>query len=404
MRAISAEELPALARVVESAFLSDFREDEQDPELELYEPDRSLVIFDGQAPVASAVALTRDLTVPGGPVPAACVSWVAVAPTHRRRGLLSRMMRHQLTQLHDEQQESIAVLWASEAAIYGRFGYGLASQACQVTVSTRNARLRPDLGRDGRVQLLAADEALPAMTAIYEGVRRQRVGLLDRSGGWWQARLFYPERRREGTSGLRFAVHVDGGGSPDGYAIFHTKPSWEATGPRGEVGVREVMASTPAGYAGVWRFLIELDLVRQVRWDRATPDEPLPYLLDNPAAVQQALSPAMWVRIVDVDRALAARRYSTPVDMVLDIGDEVCPWNAGRYRLTGDEGGAACTRTDDAADLTLPATSLGAAYLGGTTLSALGAAGLVTEHRSGALAAASAALRAGRPPHGLEVF
>ncbi|PZS25388.1 MAG: GNAT family N-acetyltransferase [Pseudonocardiales bacterium] len=404
MRPITVEELPVLGRLVGSIFLNDHHEDEEAIEAPVYEPERSLAIFDGGAPVASAVAFTRTVTVPGGPVPAACVSWVAVAPTHRRRGLLTRMMRHQLTELHDQQREPIALLWASEASIYGRFGYGLAGQSCLVTVSTAAARMPADAGRGGRLRLLTADEAMPPMTAIYDSVRADRVGLLDRRGAWWQRRLFDPERWREGASSLRFAVHHDDDGSPDAYAIFNTKPSWGATGPNGEVGVREVQATTPAGYAAIWRFLLEIDLVRTVTWHLAAADEPLPYLLDNPDAVQQALRGALWVRIVDVDRALSARRYSTRIDTVLELSDKLCPWNSGRYRLTADAAAATCSRTGDPADLSLSVTTLGAAYLGGTTLGRLAGAGLVTEHRTGAVAAASTAFQAVRPPYSPEIF
>ncbi len=404
MRPISVEELPALARLVGSIFLSDHHDDEDEIESQVYEPERSLAIFDGGRPVSSAVAYTRDVTVPGGRLPAACVSWVAVAPTHRRRGLLTRMMRRQLTDLHEQQREPIALLWASEATIYGRFGYGLASQACRLTVSTAQARLPSGVGRSGRLWLATAEEALPAMTAVYEAARADRVGLLDRPGAWWRRRLFDPEHWRQGASSLRFAVHDDDDGSPDAYAIFNTKPSWDATGPRGEIGVREVQAITPSGYAAIWRLLTEMDLVRQVHWDRAAADEPLPYLLGNPGAVQQTLSDGLWVRIVDADRALAARRYSTRIDTVIEITDEFCPWNAGRYRLTGDADTATCATADDPAELTLSATTLGAAYLGGITLTTLAAAGLVTEHRPGALAAASTAMRGARPAYAPEVF
>jgi len=404
MRPISREEFPAVARLVESIFLSDHHDDEMEDERGVFETERSLAVFDDDAPVASAVAYSRDVTVPGGPLPAACVSCVAVAPTHRRRGLLTRMMRQQLTDVHDRQREPIALLWASEASIYGRFGYGLASQACRLTVSTPDARIPGGVGREGRVRLATSEDALPAMTAVYEAARADRVGLLDRRGGWWRRRLFDPVRWRDGATSLRFAVHEDEAGTPDAYAIFNSKASWDHSGPRGELGVREVQAVTPSGYAAVWRLLIEMDLVRQVRWDRAAADEALPLLLGNPDAVQQGLSDGLWARIVDIDRALAARHYSTDVDMVLEVTDEFCPWNAGRYRLTGDCDGATCATTGGAADLTMSVTTLGAAYLGGTTLATLAAAGLVTEHRAGALALASIAFRGSREPYAPEVF
>lgn len=403
MRPITGEELPALTRLVESIFLSDHHDDEEAVEAALYETERSIAIFDGGMPVASAVAYSRVATVPGGPAPAACLSWVAVAPTHRRRGLLTRMMRHQLTELHQHHGEAIALLWASEASIYGRFGYGVAGHCCRLTVSTPDARMLPGAGRSGRIRLLDADDALPLMVSLYESVRPERVGLLDRCDAWWRRRLFDPERWREGASSLRFAVHEDARGRPDAYAIYNTKDGWDH-GPRGVVGIREILAGTPSGYAGIWRFLSEMDLVRQLRWDRAAADESLPFLLGDPGAVQQELVHGLWVRIIDVDRALSARCYSTAIDTVLEVDDEFCPWNRGRYRLAGDAGSATCSRTDDAAELSLSATALGAAYLGGTSLSRLAAAGLVTEHRPGALDAASAAFRGAREPFAPEVF
>lgn len=405
IRPITLEELPALFRMVNAVFLSDVHDDELEHKRLVFEPERSVAVFDGGEPVGSAGAYTRDMTIPGGPIPVAGVTWVAVAPTHRRRGLLTQMMRHQLDELHGNGREPVAVLWASEAAIYGRFGYGLASRGARLRVATAELALRRDVDRGaGRLRQCPADEALPALRAVYEGVRVRRVGHLDRRDGWWEHRLFDPERHREGASALRFLVHSDERGDPDGYAIFAVKENWAGFGPRGEVGVHELAATSPTAYAAVCGFLIEMDLVREVRWDRAAIDEPLPYLVDNPGALQQEVSHALWVRIVDVDRALSARRYSAPIDVVLDVSDEFCAWNTGRYRLTADSSTAACSRTGAAPDLTLSATALGAAFLGGTTLATLAAAGLVTQLRPGALEAASTAFAASRQPSCQEVF
>lgn len=405
LRPITIEELPRLAAMVESVFLSDPREDELEIERKVFEPPRSIAVFDGDEPVASAAAYTRDMTVPGGPIPVAGVTWVAVSPTHRRRGLLTRMMRHQLGEMHHEGGEAVAVLWASEAAIYGRFGYGLASRGARLRVSTAETRLRPDVDRgSGQLRQCSAEDALPALKSVYERVRVGRVGHLDRRGAWWMRRLFDPERWREGASALRFLVHSEEHGEPDGYAVFSVKASWGTFSPSGRATVRDIAAATPSAYAAVWGFLLELDLVREVLCDRAAIDEPLLHIVHNSRAVQQEVSDALWVRIVDVDRALSARRYSAPTDIVLDISDEFCPWNAGRYRLTGDVGAAVCVRTDDPADLALSSTTLGAAYLGGTTLTTLAAAGLVRELRAGALEPAAIAFATTRQPSCPEVF
>ncbi len=405
LRPFTLDELPSMSRMVNAVFLDDQHDDEVEIESGIFEPERSIAIFAGSEPISTAAAYSRDLTVPGGPLAIAAVTWVAVAQTERRRGLLTEMMRHQLADLHDNAREPVAVLWASEAAIYGRFGYGQASLNARLTVSTAELSIRREVDRgSGQLRQCSAQDAVPAMRSVYERARVERVGHLDRRGKWWDRRLFDPERWRDGAGALRFLIHTDGSGDPDGYAIFNVKGTWGSGGPRGEVAIRDMAATTPAAYAAVWGFFIEMDLVRQVRWDRATTDEPLRYIVDNPAALQLEVTDQLWLRVVDVDRALRARRYSAPIDMVLEVTDEFCPWNTGRYRLTGDDGTATCVRTDDAADIALSAKTLGAAYLGGATLGALAAAGLVTEHRPGALAAASTAFATARQPNCPEVF
>jgi predicted acetyltransferase len=405
LRPVTAAEVPMLGRLVNQVFLQDSHDDELEQEAAVFEPERSIAIFDADQPVSSAAAYTRDMTVPGGPIPVAAVTWVAVAPTHRRRGLMTRMMRHQLDELHDEGREPVAVLWASESVIYGRFGYGLASRYLRMSIATSRLGIRQEVNRgSGRLQLCKRDEALPALRAVYETVRTQRVGYLDRRGNWWDARLFDPERWREGATALRFAVHSDEAGQPDGYVIFNVKSKWEQTGPSGQVNVRELQATNPAAYAAACAFVLEMDLVREVRWERAAVDEPVPHLVTDPRALQPLLTDALWVRLVDVDRALQARRYTVPVDVVLDVSDSFCAWNTGRYRLTADGHGAACSRTTDPVELTVSSTALGAAYLGGTTLTSLAAAGLVVEHRPGALNAASIGFAGLREPFCPEVF
>ena len=155
--------------------------------------------------------------------------------------------------------------------------------------------------------------------------------------------------------------------------------------------VREVHADDAAAYGALWRLLLNIDLTSRTVTPALPADDPLFSMLEAPRAALQAGRDALHLRLVDLDRALAARTYSTRIDVVLDVRDEFCPWNAGRWRLSGDEKGATCTRTDSAAELSIDVRDLGAAYLGGRTLVALGKAGQVTEHRSGAVVAASRA-------------
>jgi predicted acetyltransferase len=405
LRPVSADEFPAYHRTVCETFHADPRDDEREVELSVFEPERSVAAFDDKDIVGTACIYTRTLTVPGVELPVAAVSFVSVAPTHRRRGILTAMMRDQLSGLHEQQAEPVAALWASEAGIYQRFGYGLASTCADLDASVPAARFRPgvDLGA-GRVRMANPEEGRPHVRSVYESARAGGVGLLDRRGRWWDARLADLEHWRSGGTMLRYALYEEPSGQVTGYALYRSKGQFADGQPDSEVTIRELVASEPHAYAALWSYLLSLDLVRHVRWSAAPADLPLLHLVTDPR--QLALTPhdQLWVRLADVGRALAARRYAAEVDVVFEVGDEFCPWNAGRWRLSGGPAGASCERTTDAPDLVLTSTELGGAYLGGTTLTALAAAGRVGESRPGALAAASAAFRSDREPWCAEVF
>lgn len=408
IRPVAVTEFPEFYRAILDAFGEDVRDSERDNDLAVFEPERSLAVFDGDQVVGTAGAYTRRLTVPGRTVPIAAVTLVSVAPTHRRRGLLTAMMRRQLTEVREAGREPIAALWASEGSIYGRFGYGLAARHATLTGQTHRMGLRPstDLGT-GRIRQVTPAE-LPALVGeLYGRTAERRVGWLDRPGRWWRPVLFDPEHRRNGASGMRAVVHEGSDGHVDGYAVYQIRGDWQPSGPDGEVRVREILAATPQGYAALWQFILNLDLVRRVRAPLRPPDEPLQHLVTDPRSVELSLVDNLWVRVVDVGRALAARRYARDIDLVLDVGDEFCPWNAGRWRLTGGPDGAECTRAaggSRAVDLVLTSTDLGAALLGGTSLAVLAAAGRVREARPGTLRAATTAFAADRQPWCPEVF
>ncbi len=405
MRPIEDDEFGAFYACFFNALGYDPRDDERDLERTGVDMRRTLASFDGDQMVSTAAILTRQLTVPGAIVPVAAVTMVSVAPTHRRRGILTTMMTRQLTELHDQQAEPVAALFASEAGIYGRFGYGLAARSAQVSGATRTMQLAADVDLGpGRVQLLTAAEAEPHLRAVYESVRPSQPGWLDRDDPWWGVRLYDPEHRRQGATTLRFAVHLEPSAEATGYAVYRVKMDWNDAGPNGEVQVTELVAATTEAYAALWSFLLNLDMIRRIQWRMAAPDEAVQHLIGDPRAVQLTLADNLWVRVVDVDRALAARTYSRDIDLVLEVADPTCPWNARRWRLSGNGDGATCAPTSDPADLQLGSTDLGAAYLGGPTLSALAAAGRVREVSKGALAAASRAFGGDRAPWCLEIF
>jgi predicted acetyltransferase len=392
-------EVRAVLSALAAAFLEDLDEEEAALDEKVVEPGRTLVARDGGRIVATAAVAAREVTVPGGVVPFAAVTLVGVAPSHRRRGLLSRLMRRQLADVR-EAGEAIAALWASEAVIYGRFGYGIATRQGELELRTREARLRPDVERlDGAPEIMPAADARGRLASVHEAVRVRRPGMLARTGAWWDLRLRDPESQREGAGALRAAVLDE-----HGYLLYSYKEEWSGAGPVGTLRLRELVATTPAAAAALWGFVLELDLVRRAIWRLAPADEPLPHMLDNARAVSGQLSDGLWVRLVDVPRALRERNYSAPFDVVLDVADDACPWNAGRLRLAWDGTRAECEPTSAAPDLELSAAELGAAYLGGTTLASLARAGRVRERSEGALRAASVAFRGTLEPWCPEIF
>jgi predicted acetyltransferase len=403
IRPVTRDEVEAFLRTFEGSFHEDPHPEDIKLFSELVEPERTLVAVDGDAMVATAGIFTRELTVPGGVVPVAGVTLVGVLPTHRRRGLLTRLMRRQLEDVRTA-GEPVAALWASEATIYGRFGYGSAARHATVTLGTTGARLAPGVpAAAGRVVLVAPAEAAERIAPLYDRVRRERVGHLDRTAAWWKRRTRDAEHLRGGYQGLRAAIHEDGDGAVDGYALYAVKPDWD-NGPDCRARVRELVADGPAAVSAMWQYLLGLDLVRTIEWPIAPPDVPLGELVTSPQLPRLSVTPNLWIRLVDVPAALAARTYAAPLDVVLEVEDDVCPWNAGRYRLAAVDGRAACERTDAPADLALSARDLGAAYLGGTRLATLAVIGRARELRPGALERASVAFGAAREPWCPEIF
>jgi predicted acetyltransferase len=338
IRALTSADLAAAWQVLEHAFGGANSPDDWEVEHALVDPSRFYAAFEGDEAVGVCGAFALEMTVPGGPRPVAGVTWVGVRPTHRRQGLASALMRRQLDDLRAA-GEPVAALWASQGAIYQRFGYGPAAWDVSLTVPRGAAFTRP-VSAAG-LRMTPPDAAV--LAPVYEQVRRTRSGWAARDEPWWAYRLFDPESRRSGAAPL-LSVLADDAGGVAGYALYATKQTWSAGTPEGEVFVRDVVATTPAAYARLWRYLLDLDLMKHVRIGSAAPDEPLLHLLAEPRAAKGQLKDNIWVRLVDVPAALAARCYAAPVDVVLEVVDEFCPWNAGRWRLTGGPDGATCWR------------------------------------------------------------
>lgn len=403
IRPATADDFTALCDLLAVAFADEFPDDERERDRLVFEPERSLLMVDGDTIVGNAGAYTRELTLPGAvSVPAAHVTMVGVSPTYRRQGVLTRLMTRQLRDVR-EAGEPLAVLWASEGRIYQRYGYGLASTKLAFEIDGREVRLSSRAPAAGGLHDAAPRDARKDLAQVYERVRPNRPGWSTRDERWWDWALDDPPSRRRGATARR-ALLCEGPDGVDAYALWRTKASWTPSGPDGEAQVIELVAATPAAYGALWRFLLSVDLTRTVRYGFAATDEPLLHLVNEPRRLGARSADALWLRLVDIPAALVARRYATPVDVVIEVDDVLLPENAGRWRLrvVGDD--ASCTPSADPAELVCDVADLSSAYLGGVSLAALAAAGRVVERHLGALAPASAAFGWHRAPSAIDVF
>ncbi|WP_407318435.1 GNAT family N-acetyltransferase [Isoptericola halotolerans] len=341
--------------------------------------------------------------VPGGTLPTAGLTWVGVHPQHRRRGIATAMIDLHLARC-SERGEPLSALFAAEYPIYGRFGYGKAADDVRVTIA-RGAALRNVPGAsDHSVRIEHADRERHAalVDAVHRGAGESVGGTgLNRPGwatretpelqaAWWQDAPAF----RGGQESRRVVV-VERAGAPRGYALLRRKLDWAPSGARGTVSVQEAVALDAAASRALWGVLLDLDLMTEIKPFILSPDDPLLSLLADPRAVGQQRVDNVWVRLVDVPVALAGRQYAAPVDTTLAVTDTRLGANDGVWRLRAAPFGAAtCERSDvppSEADLALDVRELGAAYLGGTSLAALAAAGRVTARTPDALATVGAA-------------
>ncbi|MFC0848337.1 GNAT family N-acetyltransferase [Streptomyces noboritoensis] len=368
----------------------------EDPELEEFwrtviDPARCLAAYEGSTVVGTTQTFALPISVPGGGfVPTGAVSAVGVAATHRRRGILTSMLRSQLDALREE-GVPLAVLTASEPGIYGRYGFGLATQQMSLEIDSSRVRVEvPEGGSDVTLRYASLAEAASVCEAVYGRAVGTRAGMFLRTPAWAGHPLLDPVGMRDGGSPAQ-CVLASRGDEVVGYVRFHTKPVWDAAGPKGVVTLRDINADSPAVYGALWRFLCDIDLMSTVKAGNRPVDDPLLHLVSDVRRCGVRVRDGLYVRLVDVGTALSSRSYSSPVDLVLDVSDSFCGWNAGRWRLSGDGKGAVCSGTADRADVALSARDLGAAFLGGVSLSALASAGRARELREGALTEATAA-------------
>ncbi|MGZ8630966.1 MAG: GNAT family N-acetyltransferase [Actinomycetota bacterium] len=385
IRSIAPEELPTFMQAVERAFHGRWTEEDVEHERLVAEPDRFFVALDGDAVVGTAGACTTRLTVPGGSLPAPGVTAVGVLPSRRRQGINTRLMGTLLDQAA-ERDEPIAYLWASESPIYGRFGYGMASLCTELEMSPHRSAFVPGVITGGGIRALPREQALPLMRPIYDRVAASRPGMIAIDDRWWT--WLFHERKRDEDEPLFFALHEDDDGAPDGYAVYKVKHEWVHSVPMNELRVQQLIAATPDATAALWRYLLDVDLIATVQaWDRPA-DEELFWLVAEPRRMKATLSDGLWLRLIDINRSLAGRRYASDGRLVFEVEDAFRPASSGHYELVVGAGDGACARTDAEPDLSLGVDALGSAYLGGISFRQLARAHQVRELAPGALARA----------------
>lgn len=395
------DELRAFYDPLLTAFAEDFAPGEADAERPLMELDRLINAFDGERRVGSAGAFSMQITVPGGSkVAASGITAVGVTPDMRRRGVLRQMMDWLIAD-SIKRNEPLSMLWASEAAIYQRFGFGSGTRQAAFEAERGRIAFRDPLPPrdDIRIRLLDLEESIAVIPPIFERATRGWPGTIARSEPYWSNMALPDHEWQRGQNGIKYRAVLEEGGVARGYALYRIKGDWTARGPSGILNVVEVMADDPEIEQRLWQWLSVMDLVSTVKLWRGPLPHPLWQWVLEPRRLGVTIIDGLWLRIVDVPAALAARTYGMAGTLVLEVADTMIDGNAGRWQLTARADGTAdVARTTLEPDLTIDVAALASTYLGSIRFSELAAAGRVRASHPGALDTADHLFTASRAP------
>ncbi|TPQ22240.1 GNAT family N-acetyltransferase [Streptomyces sporangiiformans] len=410
VRPITKDEIPDWIRALNTGFLraSTVSNEEVADRSTYIVPERTQGAFDGDRCVATFRSFAQELTAVGGAaVPADAISNVTVTATHRRRGLLTRMMTQDLAAAK-ARGDVVATLIAAEYPIYGRYGFGPATHVAEWTIDVPRAGLDPRWAGPedgGRVDLVEGEEVRKIGPELHERLRRTQAGAVDRDDRWWRVSTGALALDRVSWTEPFHAVYRDRRGEVEGLLTYTVDDHWgDSKQPLNTAKVKDLISVSPAAERALWRYLCSVDWIKTVKTGHRAPDDLVPRFLPDPrAAAISSQADWLWVRILDVVRALEARTYTASGTLVLEVTDPD-GLSAGRYRLDASPDGATCAPTTDAADLTLDAGELAALWLGDESAVRLAALGRVAEARAGAATTADALLRTSRRPWCPDVF
>jgi predicted acetyltransferase len=392
VRTIAASEVSPWIDAMRAGFLNDPVTDQAESEWRgtFFDLDHTWAALDGERIVGTLRSFDTRLSVPGGrEVATTALTHVTVAASHRRRGLLSRMIHEDLDACA-RRGDAVSVLVAAEYPIYGRFGYGPATEGVRIEVDTVGLTVTGD--RSGSVEAVDRATYRAEAPAVYDAYRLGQPGAILRDGWWWDVTLgIVPIEGKNAP--VFFALGRSAAGEVDGCVAFRIEDNWVEVRPRDRLLVDDLLGTTTDATVRMWRHCIEVDWVGTVVADDRGIDEVLRWhLADARALIERERSDRMWLRVLDTAQALAGRTYLAPGRLVLDVTDPQ-GWAAGRFRLDGDRDGATCTPTDEPPDVALSVQVLSSAYLGGYTLASMARAGLVAECTPGSLSTADAMFR-----------
>jgi predicted acetyltransferase len=389
LRSPTEADFPSFLAPLSIAFGDEFTEPEIENDRHGIELDRFFGAFDGDTPVGLSGAYTFRLTTPGGEVGAAGLTAIGVLPTHRRRGIL-RLMMTRLFEQARERAEPVAVLWASEAAIYQRFGYGMATLQTQIEAQKDKVRFARPVESRGRVRIVDRDEAVERFPPIFEAGRATRPGSLTRIEDMWRYQLLNDAEWMRNGNGAKVRALLEVDGEARAYVVYRMKSDWDNFGPKSIATVVELVGLDAESEQVLWQWIFSIDLVGVVRTWRGPMPHPLQLMITEPRRLIATVSDAMWLRIIELPAALEGRSYRGPGSIVFEVTDDFCPWNAGTWQLAvaDPDGVAKVTGTRAAPDLSMDIRDLAAVYLGAFSFAQLAAAGRVRECPPGALAAA----------------
>lgn len=399
IRGVEEDEFRDYAAAVAMQFGESLSDEELPAHRARTEMDRSFACFEGDRIVGTAANITFTMGLPGA-APAACAGLTAVGvhPTRRRRGILNALMRRTLDDAV-EHQEPFAALYASEATIYGRYGYGPAAPTCDYQITAPHGRLREPAGSVDEIRLVEAEEAVALLPPLHARLQQETPGLMKGADRRWDALLHDPPSWRDGATS-RFHAVIEGRGA----VTYRLKDAWHEGAADGTVRISELVATDSDAYLSLWQFCLTMDLMPNVRAGLRPPDEPLAHALVDPARLRARGGEPLYIRLVDLPRALTARGYGSAGTLVLDVRDGSCPWNEGRWRLDVGTDGSSCERTDAEPDLTLDTAALATVFLGGVRVRSLVDAGRVEVHRPDAPELLARIFHSDRAPWNAEMF